>query len=120
METTHMVKPFPAAKTTATAETTEVQPERYVSEPADRSRLGKPLTFHFSGRTAPNRFMKAAMTEQLCTYDHNNPRNNGIPTENIERVYERWGRGGIGMILSGDVGISYTDLESVGDASTGL
>ncbi|KAK8054293.1 hypothetical protein PG996_013594 [Apiospora saccharicola] len=96
-------------------EAVEVQPPRYKSEPADRSRLAEPLTFHFSGRTVPNRFMKAAMTEQLCTYDAHDATKNGIPTENIRRVYERWGRGGIGLILSGDVGISLTDLESVGD-----
>ncbi|KAI0508956.1 hypothetical protein F5B22DRAFT_638342 [Xylaria bambusicola] len=90
-------------------------PPRYESAPADRSRLAEPLKFHFSGRTAPNRFMKAAMTEQLCTYDPENAQNNGIPTENIERVYERWGRGGIGLILSGDVNTSLTSIESIGD-----
>ncbi|KAK7991354.1 NADH-dependent flavin oxidoreductase nadA [Apiospora saccharicola] len=71
-------------------EAVEVQPPRYKSEPADRSRLAEPLTFHFSGRTVPNRFMKAAMTEQLCTYDAHDATKNGIPTENIRRVYERW------------------------------
>lgn len=41
---------------------------------------------------------------------------NGQANKNIEKIYERWGRrGGIGMILSGDVRISYTGLESVGD-----
>ncbi|KAI1339733.1 hypothetical protein F5Y15DRAFT_407084 [Xylariaceae sp. FL0016] len=93
----------------------EEKPERYKSEPADRSRLAEPLTFHFSGRTAPNRFMKAAMTEQLCTYDPLDSSKNGIPTRNIERVYERWGRGEIGLILSGDVSISISNLESIGD-----
>ncbi|RYC56917.1 hypothetical protein CHU98_g9285 [Xylaria longipes] len=104
----------PTMKTVPTVQQVE-EPERYRSEPADRSRLAEPLTFHFSGRTVSNRFMKAAMTEQLCTYDHNDPEKRGIPTRNIEKVYERWGRGGIGLILSGDVGISLTDLESVGD-----
>lgn len=81
----------------------ETQPERYASEPADRARLAEPLTFPFSGRTTANRLMKAAMTEQLCTYDYHHPENNGIPTKNLERVYERWGRGGIGLILSGNI-----------------
>jgi 2,4-dienoyl-CoA reductase-like NADH-dependent reductase (Old Yellow Enzyme family) len=114
MDTQHMVEPSPHVQLNEKV-ASEVQPERYVSEPADRSRLAEPLTFHFSGRTVPNRFMKAAMPEQLCTYDHKNPRNNGIPTDNIVKVYERWGKGQIGMILSGDIGISYTDLESTGD-----
>lgn len=55
------------------------------------------------------------MTEQLCTYDPIDSTDNGIPTQNIYRIYERCGRGGIGLILSGDVGISLTNLESVGD-----
>jgi 2,4-dienoyl-CoA reductase-like NADH-dependent reductase (Old Yellow Enzyme family) len=59
--------------------------------------------------------MKAAMTEQLCTFDADNPENNGIPTKNIERVYERWGKGGIGLILSGNVMVDVKALESVGD-----
>ncbi|KAF2181521.1 FMN-linked oxidoreductase [Zopfia rhizophila CBS 207.26] len=93
----------------------EAKPERYHSEPADRSRLAEPLTFAFSGRTAPNRFMKAAMTEQLCTFDFHHPEDNGIPTKNIERCYERWSRGGIGLILSGNVMVFPTQLESMGD-----
>jgi hypothetical protein len=80
-----------------------IHPPRYTSEPADRSRLAEPLTFPFSGRTVSNRFMHAAMTEQLCTYDSQNNEHNGIPTENIARVYERWGRGGIGLILTGSI-----------------
>ncbi|KAK7968047.1 NADH-dependent flavin oxidoreductase nadA [Apiospora aurea] len=108
-------EPEGSAQAEPVVEAVEVQPPRYKSEPADRSRLAEPLTFHFSGRTVPNRFMKAAMTEQLCTYDPHDATKNGIPTENIRRVYERWGRGGIGLILSGDVGISLTNLESVGD-----
>lgn len=93
----------------------EQHPVRYTSKPADRSRLAQPLRFHFSGRTAKNRFMKAAMTEQLCTFDPENTKRNGIPTRNIERVYERWSRGSIGVILSGDVVIDTQALESVGD-----
>jgi len=32
----------------------------------DTSALKQPLTFAFSGRTAPNRMLKAPMTERLC------------------------------------------------------
>ncbi|KAH8198339.1 hypothetical protein TruAng_007494 [Truncatella angustata] len=115
MDTMNVLTASAPVKGNSITEMSEVQPPRYTSEPADRSRLAEPLTFHFSGRTAPNRFMKAAMTEQLCTYDPQDSEKNGMPTKNIERVYERWGRGGIGLILSGDVGISLTNLESVGD-----
>ncbi|KAJ5087781.1 hypothetical protein N7456_011397 [Penicillium angulare] len=107
--------PVVLPKETAVQKVEEAEPKRYTSNPTDRSCLAESLKFHFSGRIAPNRFMKAAMTEQLCTYDHESPKNNGIPTKNIERVYKRWGLGRIGLILSGNVSISLECLESIGD-----
>lgn len=92
METTSIsaiTTPTTPIKATSTVSKVEEQPPRYKSEPAGRSRLAEPLSFHFSGRTALNRFTKAAMTEQLCTYDPIDSTNNGIPTQNIERIYER-------------------------------
>ena len=46
--------------------------------------------------TLPNRIGKAAMSENLCGTD-------GAPTEGLLRLYERWGRGGAGMLLTGNV-----------------
>lgn len=86
METTSIsaiTTPTTPIEATSTVSIAEEQPPLHKSEPADRSRLVEPLTFHFSGRTALNRFMKAAMTEQLCTYDPIDSKNNGIPTQNI-------------------------------------
>lgn len=77
-------------------------PPRYVSDITDASALAEPLRFHFSGRTAPNRFMKAAMTEQLASWNKEEPQKRGIPTPNLIRVYEKWGAGGIGLILTGN------------------
>ena len=42
---------------------------RIKSDTADTRGLGEPLTFLFSGRTAPNRFLKAPMTERLCHWN---------------------------------------------------
>jgi len=78
-------------------------PPRYESDTIDATPLGKPLHFIFSGRTAPNRFMKAAMTEQLSSWDKDDLNKRGIPTKNLIRVFERWGRGGIGLILTGNI-----------------
>ncbi|KAI1871141.1 hypothetical protein JX265_006181 [Neoarthrinium moseri] len=90
-------------------------PPRYKSEPADVSRLAEPLTFPYSGCIASNRFMHAAMTEQLCTYDPDDHEKNGIPTENLERVYKKWGEGGCGLILTGSIMLYGDHLESIGD-----
>lgn len=48
------------------------------------------------GQTLPNRFAKAAMSEQLG--DRANR-----PTRELERLYERWGRGGTGLLITGNV-----------------
>lgn len=80
-----------------------VSPPRYQSDIDDPTPLGDSVHFEFSGRTAPNRFMKAAMTEQLSSWNKEDLTKRGIPTKNMIRVYERWGRGGIGMIVTGNV-----------------
>lgn len=46
--------------------------------------------------TLPNRIGKAAMSENLCGTD-------GAPTEGLVRLYDRWGRGGAGMLITGNV-----------------
>lgn len=46
--------------------------------------------------------MKAAMTEQLASWNKEEPQKRGIPTPNLIRVYEKWGAGGIGLILTGN------------------
>lgn len=90
-------------------------PERYQSDTSDASALGKPLKFEFSGRTANNRFLKAAMTERLCTWDVEDFKKRGIPTENLINVYKRWGEGGFGQILTGNIMIEYDQLEAMGN-----
>lgn len=91
-------------------------PERYDSAEVDPAPLGQPLHFEFSGATAKNRFLKAAMTERLSSWDAKNLQARGIPSKNLVNVYKRWGEGEFGMILSGNIMIEYDQLEAPGNA----
>jgi 2,4-dienoyl-CoA reductase-like NADH-dependent reductase (Old Yellow Enzyme family) len=62
----------------------------------DMSLLGSPLSLR-SGATLPNRLAKAAMSEVL-----GDP-TTGAPTDRLLRLYERWGRSGAGMLITGHV-----------------
>ncbi len=88
---------------------------RWPSENVDASPLGQSLTFPISGRTAPNRFMKAAMTERISTWDPKNLQARGIPTKELINLYRRWGEGGSGVILTGNILIDYVNLEAAGN-----
>jgi 2,4-dienoyl-CoA reductase-like NADH-dependent reductase (Old Yellow Enzyme family) len=59
------------------------------------STLADPLTLP-GGAVLPNRLGKAAMSEQLG--DRANR-----PTDELVRLYERWGRSGCGLLLTGNV-----------------
>ena len=65
--------------------------------------LGSPFTLP-CGVTLRNRFIKAAMTEQLS--DQAN-----APTEDHVRLYQRWGRGGSAALLTGNVMVDPRALE---------
>ncbi|PIC24313.1 hypothetical protein B9Z55_017701 [Caenorhabditis nigoni] len=77
--------------------------------------LGEKLKFP-NRRTAANRFMKAAMTERLSTYDPQNPKKHGLPTKEVLNIYDKWGRGEYGMIITGNVVVDPTNLEAIGNA----
>jgi 2,4-dienoyl-CoA reductase-like NADH-dependent reductase (Old Yellow Enzyme family) len=57
--------------------------------------LNQPLTLP-CGVTLKNRIGKSAMSEQLGDLDNR-------PTPELARLYERWGRGGIGLLITGHV-----------------
>lgn len=78
-------------------------PARYESQDVDTSALAQPLKFEFSGRTAFNRFLKGAMTERLSSWDPNDFSARGVPSKELINVYRRWGEGGMGNILTGNV-----------------
>jgi len=88
---------------------------RYESDNVDPAPLGKPLHFEFSGQTASNRFLKGAMTERISSWDPKNLEARGVPSKNLVNVYKRWGEGGIGLILSGNIMIEYDHLEAAGN-----
>ncbi|KAL8917868.1 MAG: hypothetical protein Q9208_007690 [Pyrenodesmia sp. 3 TL-2023] len=89
---------------------------RYESDDVDPSPLGKPLEFPFSGKVAPNRFLKAAMTERISSWGPKNFEARGIPSKNLINVYRRWGEGQLGTILTGNLMMEYDQLEAAGNA----
>lgn len=76
---------------------------RWPSQNADPSPLGRPLQFEFSGKTASNRFLKAALTERISSWDPVNIEARGIPSHELINLYKRWGEGGFGIILTGNI-----------------
>ena len=69
--------------------------------------LDQPITLP-CGAVLKNRLAKAAMTEGLA-----DPA--GRPTTELARLYERWGAGGAGLLLSGNVQIDAHHLERPGN-----
>lgn len=81
----------------------------------DPSPLGNRLDFNFSGRWARNRFLKAAMSERLSTWSEDDLSARGIPSDELVKAYRVWGKGDIGMILTGNVMIDTQQLETEGN-----
>ncbi len=69
--------------------------------------LAQPLTLP-CGAVLPNRLCKAAMTEGLADA-HNRA------TSGHERLYRRWGKGGSGLLLTGNVQVDRRYLERPGN-----
>ncbi|CAM1505975.1 Fc.00g116120.m01.CDS01 [Cosmosporella sp. VM-42] len=92
-------------------------PQRYTSSRINPKPLGSPLHFAFSGRTAQNRLMKAAMAENLSTWNPNLIEARGIPTKELINVYHRWGEipNNFGLIVTGNIVTEYDHLEAVGN-----
>ncbi len=74
--------------------------------------VGSPIHFPFSGLTAPNRTLKSAMTERLCTYDETNLEARGHVTPEYINLYKTWGEGKIGVIVLGNLPIQREALEA--------
>ncbi|UZJ52916.1 hypothetical protein CBS101457_002236 [Exobasidium rhododendri] len=83
--------------------------------PKDFAILGEKVHLPFTGRDAPSRFMKGAMTERLSSWDQHEPSKRGVPSKELIKVYEEWGKGGFGIILSGNTMINPMDLEAPGN-----
>ncbi|KAF2488799.1 FMN-linked oxidoreductase [Lophium mytilinum] len=90
-------------------------PIRFTSTPTSAAPLAQPLEFSFSGRTAPNRLLKAAMSETMASYTPENHSTHGIPSDELIKLYEAWGEGGYGQILTGNVMLFDNQLEGPGN-----
>ena len=90
--------------------------ERWSNEAASAEKLRESLHFEFSGLNAPNRFLKAAMTERLSSWHPTDISKRGIPSDGLINVYRRWGEGGYGVILTGNIMIDPEHLEAAGNA----
>ena len=75
---------------------------RYPSAAVSPAPLAQPLDFPYAGLSASNRFLKAAMTERLSSWDSKILEKRGVPSAELINAYRRWGEGGIGLILTGN------------------
>lgn len=91
-------------------------PTRIPAEDVDPTPLGQPLVFEFSGKTAPNRFLKGSLLERLSSWDPQNFEKRGVPSKELINLYKRWGEGGFGLLLTSNVMIEYDHLETAGNA----
>lgn len=92
------------------------QSSRYPSEKVDASPLAQPIHFGFSNRTAPNKFLKSAMSEHLASWDDNDINKRGIPTKKLINATARWREAEIGVVLPGNVMIDLEHVEGPGNA----
>jgi deazaflavin-dependent oxidoreductase (nitroreductase family) len=69
--------------------------------------LTTPLTLP-CGQTLANRLMKAALSEGLADAG-------GGPGDRIERLYHRWGNGGFGLVVTGNVMVDQRHLGEPGN-----
>lgn len=88
---------------------------RFKSDNVDPAPLAQPLSFSFSGRSAPNRFLKGAMSERLASWSLNDLDARGIPSYALIKAYRHWGEGEIGLLLTGNVMIESDQLEAAGN-----
>ena len=72
---------------------------RIQTDIVDQSILGDAIKLPVSGLTAPSRFLKSAMTERMSSWDQHSLEKRGIPSEQLVKLYEEWGKGGFGIIL---------------------
>ncbi|WP_328813161.1 NADH:flavin oxidoreductase/NADH oxidase family protein [Rhodococcus sp. NBC_00297] len=71
--------------------------------------LSAPLTLP-NGQVLPNRIMKSALSEALGTRDN-------APDERLSRLYRRWGDGGYGLLVTGNVMVDHRHLGEPGNVA---
>ncbi|KIW17939.1 hypothetical protein PV08_05134 [Exophiala spinifera] len=88
---------------------------RYKSEDVDVAPLGRPIRFAFAQKEAPNRFLKAAMSERLASWSPQQLNLRGIVSPELINLYRRWGESKLGLILTGNIMVAYDHLEAPGN-----
>jgi hypothetical protein len=61
---------------------------RFESDSKDPTSLNQPLRFEFSGQTAPSRFLKAAITELMSSWDPEDLQARGVPSEKSHQLIQ--------------------------------
>uniref|UniRef100_A0AC35G558 NADH:flavin oxidoreductase/NADH oxidase N-terminal domain-containing protein n=1 Tax=Panagrolaimus sp. PS1159 TaxID=55785 RepID=A0AC35G558_9BILA len=90
--------------------------KRYpVEKPVSPEILNEPIKFRTSKRVAKNRLLKGAMSERLGTWIDGNLQKSGIPTEQYVNLYDKFGHGGFGTILTGNIMVDFDHLEGAGN-----
>ncbi|MFA5940874.1 MAG: NADH:flavin oxidoreductase/NADH oxidase family protein [Sinimarinibacterium sp.] len=77
--------------------------------PKSTSPLARPLTLP-NGAVLPNRMVKSAMSEAMGTMDNR-------VTPELVRLYERWARGGTGLLITGNVMVDRRALGEPGNVA---
>ncbi|RYP30258.1 hypothetical protein DL767_006338 [Monosporascus sp. MG133] len=85
------------------------------SAKVDPTPLGTPLVLPFSQQSVPNRFLKTSMSEHMASFDAADVASRGIPSQKLAKLYGRWGEGGWGLILTGNVMVHPEHLEASGN-----
>ncbi|WKY00318.1 hypothetical protein Q1695_014851 [Nippostrongylus brasiliensis] len=80
----------------------------------DASVLGQSLKFR-SGLAAQNRFLKAALSERLASYDTKDLSKRGVISQRLVNVYDKWGNVKYGIVERGNVHVSPEHLEPPGN-----
>ncbi|KGO54344.1 Aldolase-type TIM barrel [Penicillium expansum] len=88
---------------------------RFQCADVDPNPLAQPLPFSFSRRSAPNRFLKGAMSERLASFSLADIESRGIPSLELIHAYKIWGESSIGINLTGNVMIDADHLEAAGN-----
>ncbi|KAI1500779.1 NADH oxidase [Biscogniauxia marginata] len=92
-----------------------MSPVRFEGLDVDPTPLGEPLPLPFSNRVALNRFMKAAMSERLATWNMDDMSKSGIPTKELMNLYRHWCQGGWGIVVTGNILIDAAHIEAPGN-----
>jgi 2,4-dienoyl-CoA reductase-like NADH-dependent reductase (Old Yellow Enzyme family) len=81
--------------------------------------LAQPITFPTAHIKAKNRILKSAMSERLATFAPDSPHEMGVPTERLINLYEKFGHGGFGVLITGNIVVHPNHLELPGNVILG-